>query len=84
MMDFEALEAPENVKLFKLIPEDVLSEVPEDKKREFKRSVILYFYRQRTELLREIDAHFEVPQELAEKAGAEIRCFAEQIKAKKA
>ena len=84
MMDFEALEAPENVKLLKLIPEDVLSEVPEDKKREFKRSVILFFYRERTELLREIDAHFEVPQELAEKAEAEIRRFAEQIKAKKA
>ncbi|MGN0962328.1 MAG: hypothetical protein ACI4PP_01975 [Clostridia bacterium] len=84
MMDFEALEAPENVKLLKLIPEDVLSEVPEDKEKEFKRSVILYFYRERTELLHKIDAHFEVPQELAEKAEAEIRRFAEQIKAKKA
>ena len=84
MMDFEALEAPENVKLLKLIPEDVLSKVPEDKEKEFKRSVILYFYRERTELLREIDAHFEVPQALAEKAEAEIRRFAEQIKAKKA
>lgn len=84
MMDFEALEAPENVKLLKLIPEDVLSEVPEDKEKEFKRSVILFFYRERTELLREIDAHFEVPQELAEKAEAEIRRFAEQIRDRKA
>ena len=84
MMDFEALEAPENVKLLNLIPEDVLSKVPEDKEKEFKRSVSLYFYRERTELLREIDAHFEVPHDLAEKAEEEIRRFAEQIRNRKA
>ncbi|MGM9567363.1 MAG: hypothetical protein ACI3W6_04200 [Clostridia bacterium] len=84
MMDFEALEAPENVKLLNLIPEDVLNKVPEDKEKEFKRSVILYFYRERTELLREIDAHFEVPHDLAEKAEKEIRRFAEQIRDRKA
>lgn len=70
-------------KILREIPEDVLAEVPEHKKEEFKQGVLLYLRKETPELYQKAEADGEFSDELIRQLTEQIRRFAELVKAKK-
>lgn len=74
---------PENQRILNAIPKDIMDDVPEHKKDEFRRGVLLYLSKEVPELYQKAVNEGELSEENDLQLAQQIRRFAELVKEKK-
>lgn len=74
---------PENQRILNAIPKDIMDDVPEHKKDEFRRGVLLYLSKEVPEFYQKVENAEEFSEETNQQLAQQIRRFAEFVKEKK-